>query len=117
MRWTRVVAFACLAATAVACLLAFDRVLLSGWCDGPSVLPTAVCGLHPTRWVKKGYPPGVFGAGRKSRAGSNAPESSASSGGDAVTDGEKTVGATASANATAIAIASAKQVRTLMCQR
>ena len=26
----------------------------SPWCDGPTLLPSVLCSLHPTRWVSKG---------------------------------------------------------------
>ncbi len=65
-RW---VAAAALGAAAVACLLAYSRFLGSPWCDGVTVLPAVMCDLHPTRWVSKGYPPGLFASSRKARAG------------------------------------------------
>jgi len=32
----------------------FHRVLLSSWCDEPTLLPASVCGIHPKRWISKG---------------------------------------------------------------
>jgi hypothetical protein len=52
-RWC-CVGLATLCLAAVALTVATSRMAHSPWCDGPTLLPSVLCSLHPTRWVSKG---------------------------------------------------------------
>ena len=52
-RWC-CVGLATLCLAVVALTAATSRMAHSPWCDGPTLLPSVLCSLHPTRWVSKG---------------------------------------------------------------
>lgn len=86
------VAAVVLCAAAVALTVATSRMAHSPWCDGPTLLPSVLCSLHPTRWVGKGYYPKNLFKSRKGRAGANPPPEGPTTNLDAATDFGETAG-------------------------
>lgn len=84
-----------LCAAAVAFTVAVSRMAHSPWCDGPTLLPSVLCSLHPTRWVSKGYYPINLFKSRKGRAGAAPPTSGLTTDVDAATDFGETAGGSA----------------------